>query len=81
MHHGVLYGMIENAVVTRAERLLPMGLAGGCVLTRDVPQDSAVSYDDVELPPGRLVDALRAEQDELFPAAVEPARSSGRDAG
>jgi predicted homoserine dehydrogenase-like protein len=75
------YGMIENAGVSRAERLLPMGLAGGCVLTRDVPRDTAVSYDDVELPPGRLVDELRAEQDELFSPAVEPARASGRDAG
>ena len=75
------YGMIENAAVSRAARLLPMGLAGGCLVTREVEADAAISYDEVELPPGRLVDELRAEQDELFPAAVEPARSSGRDSG
>jgi len=75
------YGMIENAAVSRGERLLPMGLAGGCVLARDVPKDRAVSYDDVELPPDRLVDRLRAEQDELIPAAAERGGSSGRDAG
>jgi predicted homoserine dehydrogenase-like protein len=56
------YGVCENADVTRAERLLPMGLAEGCTLVRDVPQDATLTYDDVALPEGRLVDALREEQ-------------------
>ena len=60
------YGVAEASAVTRSERLLPMGVAEGCVLTRDVAKDAVLTYDDVTLPPGRLVDALREEQDKLF---------------
>lgn len=64
------YGECERAGVTRAERLLPIGVAEGCKLVRDVPKDAALTYDDVELPEGRLVDRLRAEQEERFGAAA-----------
>jgi predicted homoserine dehydrogenase-like protein len=47
--------------------LLPMGVAEGCRLTRAVGIDEVITYDDVELPAGRMVDELRAEQEELFP--------------
>jgi predicted homoserine dehydrogenase-like protein len=60
------YGVGENYEVVRAERLLPMGLAEGCRLTRDVSRDQALTYDDVEPPRGSTVHALRAEQDALF---------------
>ncbi|MBN9797349.1 NAD(P)-dependent oxidoreductase [Pseudonocardia sp. UM4_GMWB1] len=60
------YGVAESSPVTRAERLLPMGVAEGCTLVRDVAKDAVLTYDDVTLPPGRLVDALREEQDKLF---------------
>ncbi|MFP5309996.1 MAG: NAD(P)H-dependent oxidoreductase [Actinomycetes bacterium] len=56
------YGVAERADVTAAQRLLPMGVAEGCRLVRDVPADTALTYDDVEVPGGRLVDALRREQ-------------------
>ena len=56
------YGVCENADVVKAEGLLPMGLAEGCRLKRDVPKDRALTYDDIDLPDGRLADALRAEQ-------------------
>jgi len=39
-----------------------MELAGGCVLRRDVPKDHVLMYDDVDVPPSRFIDALRAEQ-------------------
>jgi predicted homoserine dehydrogenase-like protein len=42
-------------------------LAEGCRLKRDLPKDSVITYDDVELPAGRLCDELRAEQDRVFP--------------
>ncbi|MGF1597362.1 MAG: NAD(P)H-dependent oxidoreductase [Acidimicrobiales bacterium] len=61
------YGLCERHDVTRYERLLPMGLAEGCTLVRDVPKDAAITYDDVQVPAGRLVDGLRAEQDAAFP--------------
>jgi predicted homoserine dehydrogenase-like protein len=60
------YGTIDNVDVSRRERLLPMGLSEGCVLVADVPLDHAVTYDDVRVPNGRLVDRLRLEQDSLF---------------
>lgn len=60
------YGVAEASPVTRSERLLPMGVAEGCTLTRDVAKDAVLTYDDVTLPPGRLVDALREEQEKLF---------------
>ncbi|MBC6903958.1 NAD(P)-dependent oxidoreductase [Saccharophagus sp. K07] len=60
------YGQAENADVVFRDRLLPMGLAEGCILKRDVPKDQVLTYDDVELPPGRLCDQLRAEQNALF---------------
>lgn len=60
------YGQAENADITRAERLLPMGVAEGCVLRHDIPKDKTLSYDDVILPEGRLVDQLRREQEAYF---------------
>ena len=57
------YGLAENADVATDERLLPMGLAEGCTVRRAVEKDRVLHLDDVELPAGRLVDALRAEQD------------------
>ena len=51
------------------ENLLPIGLARGCVLTRDLAQDSPITFDDVELPAGRLSDRLWDEQVQAFPVA------------
>jgi predicted homoserine dehydrogenase-like protein len=44
-----------------------MGLAEGCRLVRPVAKDQVLTYDDVEVPEGRLGDKLRAEQDARFP--------------
>jgi predicted homoserine dehydrogenase-like protein len=60
------YGVAEATPIARSENLLPMGVADGCTLKRDIPQDQALTYDDVTLPPGRLIDQLREEQDKLF---------------
>ena len=64
------YGQCENSDTTRAEKLLPIGLAEGCRLKRDIPRDQVLTYDDVELPEGRLCDELRAEQEAYFAPAV-----------
>lgn len=61
------YGECEKYSISRNENLLPQGLAEGCRLKRDLPKDSVITYADVELPAGRLCDALRAEQNTLFP--------------
>ena len=60
------YGLAENSDVVASDRLLPIGLAPGARVVRDVAKDAVLTYDDVELPPDRLSDRLRAEQDELF---------------
>ena len=60
------YGMIENSDITNKESFLPMGLAEGCRLKRDMARDEVIRYSDVDLPEGRLCDRLRKEQDETF---------------
>jgi predicted homoserine dehydrogenase-like protein len=60
--HYMTYGEAANSEEMRAERYLPAGLVGGCVLRRSVRRDEVVRYDDVVLPAGRLADALRTEQ-------------------
>jgi len=64
--HYMTYGVCENSDIVARDRLLPIGLAEGCKLRRHVTKDSALSYDDVDLPPNRLCDRLRAEQDRAF---------------
>jgi predicted homoserine dehydrogenase-like protein len=61
-----VYGEAETAEITARDGLLPIGVAVGCKLRRDIPKDAALTYADVELPAGRLVDKLRAEEDTLF---------------
>lgn len=61
-----VYGVAENIEVIRRDRLLPIGLALGCRLTRPVAKDQALRFDDVIVPPDRLVDRLYAEQERLF---------------
>ncbi len=60
------YGTLENYDVATGQNLLPMGLARKCRLKRSVAKDQAITYDDVELPSGRLCDKLRAEQSACF---------------
>jgi predicted homoserine dehydrogenase-like protein len=60
------YGVLENTEISVRDNLLPMGLSEGCRLKKDVSKDQPLSYDDVELPPGRLCDKLREEQNRYF---------------
>lgn len=60
------YGLCENASTTRKENLLPIGLAKGCKLKRDIPKDRVITLDDVEIPQGRLCDSMRKEQEQKF---------------
>lgn len=74
--HYMTYGEAENADVMRRERLLPEGIVEGCRLKHDVPKDQTLTYDDVELPAGRLVDRLRAEQEMTFAPSPTPISAS-----
>jgi predicted homoserine dehydrogenase-like protein len=74
MGEYMTYGVAENADVVAAEGLLPMGLALGCRLTRDLPKDATLRRADVDVPAGRLIDRLRDEQDHAF--GLRPAVSA-----
>jgi predicted homoserine dehydrogenase-like protein len=58
-----VYGMIERADVARRERLLPLGLAPGATLRRDVEAGQAITYDDVHVDESLTVVLLRKLQD------------------
>ncbi|MBN3873941.1 NAD(P)H-dependent oxidoreductase [Nostoc sp. JL33] len=60
------YGQCENSDIVQQENLLPIGLAEGCRLKRDITKDQVLTYEDVELPEGRLCDQLRSEQNSYF---------------
>ena len=64
------YGLAENSTTTRAQNLLPIGLAEGSRLKRDIAKDQVLTFDDVELPPDRLCDRLWAEQNAHFAEAL-----------
>lgn len=64
--HYDTYGQCENSSVVRKEKLLPIGLAEGAVLKRDVPRDYAISFDDVEIENETFVHKLYKEQSAMF---------------
>jgi predicted homoserine dehydrogenase-like protein len=73
--HYHTYGLAENYEVAQQQNLLPLGVAEGCRLRHDVPQDQVLTYDDVELPEGRLIDRLRREQEARFPLPMSESKS------
>lgn len=60
------YGQAENSDIVMHDQLLPVGLAEGCRLKRDISKDQVLRYMDVEIPVGRLCDKLRTEQNATF---------------
>jgi predicted homoserine dehydrogenase-like protein len=72
------YGEAVTAAEMRSRRYLPEGLVEGCTLTRDLPKDSVVTFDDVVLPEKRLADRLYREQCERFAGDI-PADAGSRD--
>lgn len=70
------YGQCENADVVAQENLLPIGLAEGCRVKRNIAKDEVLGYGDVEVPPGRLCDQLRAEQNEYFSVSTSATKNA-----
>lgn len=60
------YGVCENSDIARKENLLPMGLAEGCKVLKNIPKDQALTFDDVELPKALLSYKLWNEQNSIF---------------
>lgn len=61
----LVYGMIENAERAAAERLLPVGLAPGAVITSPVSMGEPITYGDVQLDETSHIVSLRRRQDSL----------------
>lgn len=57
---------IETASIAREGNMLPVGLARGAVLNTDVPKDTVITYDMVELNDRSVLLQLRRLQDEMF---------------
>ena len=56
-------GEIDNAADFARDRSVPLGVLANARLTRDVPADHLVSYDDVELDESSLIVKLRRLQE------------------
>jgi predicted homoserine dehydrogenase-like protein len=65
-----VYGTCVSAERARERKLVPLGLAHGLRLTRDVPADHPIGVDDVSLDESSFVWKLRREQDALFAPAT-----------
>ena len=61
-----VYGMIEKFSIAKKENLLPLGLAVGAVLNKDLPLGSALTYEDVDLDTSQMIYKLRQKQDKLL---------------
>jgi predicted homoserine dehydrogenase-like protein len=66
--HYMTYGVCENADDVASEKMLPLGIAEGCMLIRDVDKDQVLTYEDVKVPEGRYIDQLRQKQIDYFKA-------------
>jgi len=60
------YGLIDSYETCRTEDLLPITVSQDCRLKRDIKKDQPLTYADVTLPPDRLCDRLRLEQQAYF---------------
>ena len=63
------YGLIENHAAARELDALPIAMSDDCILLKDVRKDQVVSFNDVRLPPNRLIDDLWIEQKRRWPTA------------
>jgi predicted homoserine dehydrogenase-like protein len=63
------YGLIDRYETAQRDNLLPIGLAKGARLLRNVATDTPITYADVELPPSTVLD-LRRLQDRWMAGAI-----------
>lgn len=66
-----VYGMIESAAAAREENLLPLGLAPGAVLVRDIASGNPITRGDVQMDTGTTIYHLRSLQDKAVARELE----------
>lgn len=71
--HYMTYGQAASTAEMTASDYLPEGIVEGCRLRHDVAKDAVLTYADVVLPEGRLVDRLLTEQRTAFAPSPRPA--------
>ncbi len=62
MGQYMTYGQCENSDVVKEHNLLPIGLAEGCRIKRDISKDQVITNDDIDLPKEKICYKLRSEQ-------------------
>lgn len=60
------YGLIYNAEESGKENMLPLGLAVGGTLKKEVKMGQPIRYDDIDLDESQTILRLRREQDKSF---------------
>ncbi len=64
-----VYGSIEKAGIAEKESFLPLGLAQGAIMKKNISQGDYLTYDNVELDSSSFLLNLRKTQDDLFQKA------------
>ena len=59
-------GSVEEAVSAAKKKLLPLGIAKGCVATQDIPKDTLITYEMVDTSRDSVLMDLRRLQDKLY---------------
>lgn len=70
------YGLVDNATSARAMMALPIALSEGCVMRRNVSKDEVLSFEDVVMPAGGVVEELWREQNAKWPLATRDSQAS-----
>ena len=63
------YGLAERAEVSREGNLLPFGLSQNAVVRREIAEDGAISYDDVELQSSAALTLRQVQETSVKPGA------------
>lgn len=65
-------GVIDPSEDFARDNLVPLGVLSGAVLTRDVPTDHTLTYDDVELDEGSVIVRMRRIQEDMARGGTPP---------
>jgi predicted homoserine dehydrogenase-like protein len=73
-------GVIDPSEDFARDNLVPLGVLSGAVLTRDVPTDHTLTYDDVELDEASVIVRMRRIQEDMAAGGTPPSLADLRAA-